>query len=310
MEKKNFTFLICSNRAPKSLEKTLESIAVQQGLDSAEVVLINNGFSEKRESVIKKRLQKMRLDFRIFQESKKGLAYARRLGFYEAKGDYLILLDDDNFLADDFLVNLQELVTKHSDLGGVCPRIYPEWEKTPESWLEKFGKICLSYNAISKQEMKKSEKIWSPEQLDQAELPPGGGMIVHRRLAQRFLEHVPEGVYVKGDFEGRDVYYSGAKALGYQVCDSSQLKVFHWIPVARTTFLSLLQHNYQLSFRHGQYEHYRGQEAAPFSDYFFRAQKKSWDALKRGVARRQSLRQSLIEVARAWGRMVGRQVGV
>ena len=145
------SFLICSHKAPPSLDDTLASLSRQTRAVPFEVLLINNGFAATEEQRLVKLAATLGLaeHFQIHREPIPGLGFARKCGFQRARGEWLVMLDDDNTVDPDFLSNLQRSCAKYPNLGGITPCVSPVWERTPPEWLVEFGASCLSYNLTS-----------------------------------------------------------------------------------------------------------------------------------------------------------------
>jgi len=72
---------------------------------------------------------------RIVREEELGLTYARLRGFAEAKGKLIVMVDDDNVLAPDYLAKAVSIAEEHKDIGAFGGKCLPEFEVEPEEWL-------------------------------------------------------------------------------------------------------------------------------------------------------------------------------
>lgn len=259
-----FSFIICSHRAPESLLRTLDSLLAQEGRESAEVVIVNNGFDPARERLLLEKLEGS-IQTVMVKEPTPGLGFARRRGFAAANGVFLVLLDDDNYLGPGFLSGLQEIVRIFPDVGGICPLVQPDWEAKPGAWLMDFGRYCLSYNAAGCYRPDFDERHWKSGEA--CLRPPGGGMIIHHKVAQRYLASVmdPRRIALSRQpdslvgCEDEDIY-SNVFALELATVFSDRLKVFHMIPSYRTRFLYLANLNYQMLYSFGVLQRLRGDQ--------------------------------------------------
>ncbi len=77
---------------------------------------------------------------RIVREERLGLTFARLRGFAEAKGGLIVMVDDDNVLAPDYLETAVRIAAEHPMLGVFGGKCLPEFEQQPEAWLEARGK--------------------------------------------------------------------------------------------------------------------------------------------------------------------------
>lgn len=73
---------------------------------------------------------------RVVREEKLGLTYARVRGFREAKGEIVVLVDDDNELKPDYLEKAVEILGKNPLLGAIGGKALPEYETEPPEWLK------------------------------------------------------------------------------------------------------------------------------------------------------------------------------
>jgi GT2 family glycosyltransferase len=77
---------------------------------------------------------------RIVREEELGLTFARLRGFAEAKGELIVMVDDDNLLAPDYIETAVRIAQEHPGLGAFGGKCLPEFETKPDPWLEARGK--------------------------------------------------------------------------------------------------------------------------------------------------------------------------
>ncbi len=73
---------------------------------------------------------------RVVREEKLGLTHARVRGFREAKGEIVVMVDDDNELKPDYLEKAAEKMGKNPLLGAIGGKALPEYETEPPEWLK------------------------------------------------------------------------------------------------------------------------------------------------------------------------------
>jgi glycosyltransferase involved in cell wall biosynthesis len=73
---------------------------------------------------------------RIVREERLGLTFARLRGFAEAKGELIVMVDDDNVLAPDYLETAVRIAAEHPMLGAFGGKCLPEFEHEPPHWLK------------------------------------------------------------------------------------------------------------------------------------------------------------------------------
>ena len=83
-------------------------------------------------------------NLRMVIEPTLGLSHARRRGFREARGDFAVLVDDDNVLQADYLANVLALFAAHPRIGILGGKSRPEFAVAPPAWTEQFhGLLAL-----------------------------------------------------------------------------------------------------------------------------------------------------------------------
>ena len=116
----------------KYLERCLNSI-LGQTLADIEVVCVNDGSTDNSEEIIKEYLQK---DSRIklINQPNNGAASARNTGIEAARGDYILILDSDDFLEENALLYMYNR-SKSLDLDILITYSYDLDNKTGEKTL-------------------------------------------------------------------------------------------------------------------------------------------------------------------------------
>lgn len=120
---------------------------------------------------------------RVVPEPVLGLTSARRRGFNAARGDVIVLVDDDNVLAPDYLARVLEIFSKHPQLGAVGGKSLPEFETPPEPWMREFDSLLACRDLGSEQRI--ASQLWDEaagRNAFPAFAPIGAGM-AFRRLA-------------------------------------------------------------------------------------------------------------------------------
>ncbi len=75
---------------------------------------------------------------RIVREPQLGLTTARRRGLDEARGEFIVLVDDDNVLAPGYLADVLRLFAAHPKVGALGGKSLPEFAAPPPTWTAEF----------------------------------------------------------------------------------------------------------------------------------------------------------------------------
>jgi len=111
-EKLTFSIVIPAFNEEKNLTACIESAQTQKGNFALEVIVVDNNSSDNTSQVAQD------LGARVIFEKQQGVGAARRTGVTAALGEYVVNLDADSHLPEDYLLNVLERFQKNSKL--VC----------------------------------------------------------------------------------------------------------------------------------------------------------------------------------------------
>ena len=219
------------NPRQESLARVLTALRSQTlPTDQWDLVVIDNASAADLNSLL-------RLDWhpaaRVVREEKLGLTPARMRGFQEAKGEIVVLVDDDNELRADYLERVLAIAAKFPFLGTWGGSIVPEFENP----LLEPPKIFHVYLACRTCE----SDSWSNDRHHHGSTPWGAGMCVRRTVFEEYLKQVHENPgREKLDLQGKKLLYGGDTDIAYVGCGMglgkgvfSSLHVTHLIPSQR-----------------------------------------------------------------------------
>lgn len=95
MNETDFTIIIPLYNQEKYIEQCLESALNQDFSGKYEVIVVNDGSTDKSEEIIKNFKDEK---LKIFKNENKGPAYSRNFGNKKASGKYIVYLDSDDIL--------------------------------------------------------------------------------------------------------------------------------------------------------------------------------------------------------------------
>ncbi len=168
-------------------------------------------------------------------ESRLGLTTARLAGFAAAKGEVLVLVDDDNVLAPDYLAQALRLASIHPRLGTWSGNIRLDFQPgatpPPPAWRGFLAERDCTSPQISH----------DPNHHDST--PWGAGMCIRREVASAYVNQVrSDPRRLKLDLQGRQLTYGGDTDITFTGCDIGfekgvfpELKLDHLIPPGRCT---------------------------------------------------------------------------
>lgn len=179
---------------------------------------------------------------RVVREERLGLTAARRRGFEETPGDVLVLVDDDNVLAPDYLARVTMHFSADPALGAIGGKSAPEFETLPPAWAREFDGL-LALRDLGETVLRAR---W-PESSAKREYPRcapiGAGMALRRAAANVYLTAlVNDAARTSLDRTGAQLVSGGDNDLvmtileaGFTVAYAPDLCLTHLIPARRTT---------------------------------------------------------------------------
>ena len=107
--KLKFSIIIPVYNRPKEIDELLASLTKQNYSKDFEVLVIEDGSTEKSDTIVKK--YKNKLTIRYFYKANSGAGASRNFGMQQATGNYFIILDSDVIVPPDYLLEVKKGLT-------------------------------------------------------------------------------------------------------------------------------------------------------------------------------------------------------
>lgn len=148
--------VICCHNGASRLPVTLAHLKAQEPPNVPwEVLFIDNASSDDSIQVAVTCWREGPAPLRVIREPQLGLAYARERGFAEAKYEFVAFVDDDNWVAPDWVVTVFELLAGDRGLGAVDSVRDPACEVPAPEW---FAKFHSSYAILTERDLKEGQQ--------------------------------------------------------------------------------------------------------------------------------------------------------
>ncbi len=178
---------------------------------------------------------------RVVREETPGLTAARLRGFAETAGELLVLVDDDNVLADDYLERSAACMAGDADLGAIGGASRPAFESTPPAWVREFDGL-LALRDLGDQAIRATWRGSDPRDYPVC-APIGAGMALRRSGATAYAQAVAADSRRRAlDRTGTHLRSGGDNDLvmtilesGHSVAYRPELLLTHLIPASRTS---------------------------------------------------------------------------
>ena len=105
-----FSIIVPVYNVEKYVKRCLDSIFNQTYKDF-EVIVVNDGSTDKSMNIVKKYK-----DVKIINEENRGLSHARNNGVKNARGDYILFVDSDDYINKDLLKELNKSLNNNPDV--------------------------------------------------------------------------------------------------------------------------------------------------------------------------------------------------
>lgn len=118
--------LVTSYNYEKYIRQTLNSI-LEQTYKNYEVIIVDDGSTDNSVNIIKEYVNKYK-NFHLYQHEggvNKGLPASFKLGAEKAKGDYIAVLESDDYWMPDHLLEKAKLINKYPDAVIISNNVIP-----------------------------------------------------------------------------------------------------------------------------------------------------------------------------------------
>lgn len=219
--------IVCTYNRSKYIYRCLSLLARNNYTGRWELVVVDNNSTDDTAAECKRFAADFpTAPYRYVLERQQGLSYARNRGIKEAKGEWLMFLDDDAFVKDTYLNNLEGHI-KSADFDAFGGRITPLFEDGEPAWYSRWAMGFVS--AIDMGD--------SPLLFKRGTFPIGANMGISRRaldLVGGFNTALgrSEDKLLAG--EEKDIF-NRIHAAGMRIMYLPDITVEHCIPARRAT---------------------------------------------------------------------------
>jgi GT2 family glycosyltransferase len=173
------SIIICCHNSASRLPKTLAHLMMQRPSRTPwEVVLVDNLSADDTASVACSCWQNGPAPLRVVEEPRLGVRYARERGLAEANYAFLGFVDDDNWVANDWVCTAYDIISSDSRLGALGSVRLPACEVAPPYWFES---VHSAYAILTDSEF---EQIQEP-----IKYLPTAGLCVRKAAWEKLIQN-------------------------------------------------------------------------------------------------------------------------
>ena len=228
-----YSIVICTHNGSPRLGSTLKHLAeLDYPSKEIELLLIDNNSSDGTADYAGTQWKELGEPFRIniLSEPRQGLSNARFRGCAEARAEYLVFCDDDNWLQPDYLRVADEVLLPNPEIGVLGGQGVPVTDAPAfPNWFYSYASgYAVGVQAMESGDISARGYVW------------GAGMILRRETLSAIY-----GLGIRSllsDRSGADLGSGGDSeickwllASGYRLWFESALTFKHFIPAQRLT---------------------------------------------------------------------------
>ena len=229
--RKGISVVICCHNSAERIEQTLIHLANQEvkaGIQW-EVILVDNRSSDGTSEIAEQTWQKFNssVSFRCVFEPLLGVANARQLGIAEAKFEYLVFCDDDNWLSPEYVSIAFEVMEQNPKIGVLGGYAKVVTDSTLPEWFQEYRHgYAIGRQATSSGDITNRGFVW------------GAGMVVRKSdlksMHKKGFKHFLSGRKASELLAGEDSEICKWHLLeGYLLWYDERLVFQHFLPAHR-----------------------------------------------------------------------------
>lgn len=237
----NVSIVICCYNSAPRLPETIRHLLAQEvpaGL-LWEVIVVDNACTDNTTEVALSRWPDDALaPMRVVSEPEPGLSNARRKGFEVAQYELVSFVDDDNWVAPNWVRLVSEIMTAHPEVGALGGRTEAVFEDEPPWWFE-----CFQQQFVVGRQQEKTGSI----SIDRGYLW-GAGLTIRKTAWVRMVANGFQSLL--SDRKGEALVSGGDNEIGYALILSgwklyydSDLCLKHFMPSSRMNWSYLRKLN-------------------------------------------------------------------
>jgi len=241
VDKKGVSIIVCCYNSQNLLPQTIQHLANQNVSNRIgwEIIIVDNNSTDNTAIVAADVWEKTgsKTPFNIITQPIPGLSAAREMGVENSQYEYIIFVDDDNWLDENYVTNVYNIMENNPEIGILGGVGIPVYEEEPPEW---FIKYKVRY-AVGKQADRSGDISLKKGYVY------GAGMVV-RKFTWYYVKSLGFKNYVSD--RSKNKLLSGGdneicyivRLVGYKIWYDDSLIFKHFIPKKRLTYKYFLEH--------------------------------------------------------------------
>lgn len=231
MIKFGVSIVVCTHNGATRLPETIRHIASQKvpAHIQWEFIVVDNASTDNTTKVCYEEWAKYTCaaPLIIVKEPQAGLSYARSRGFGTASYEFILMCDDDNWLAPNYVRTMYEVMVGNSSIGALGGNGELVFEEEPPEWVKAFSVFAGGPQA-SKSGLVKRNTLYGAGCVIRKS---AYDMIIRAGFRSLLTDRLGKELSSGGDYE---LCYALVMA-GYEIWYDERLQFKHYIPKDRYT---------------------------------------------------------------------------
>lgn len=179
-----FTIIICTYNGAAKIGHVLEKILSQNNLSNLvdSILVIDNASTDSTSDIIKELSQKHGL-IHYLKEIKSGLSNARACGVKNCNTEWIIFLDDDNYIEQDWIKGVYRYILNNPNIGAFNGNVIPLFDRelNPDQQV----RLDIVYLGLACTSSSKTILYHNPEDW----MPFGAGLVIRTEPLKQLLNN-------------------------------------------------------------------------------------------------------------------------
>jgi glycosyltransferase involved in cell wall biosynthesis len=227
----SISIVICTYNGAERIEKVLSCFKNQVNVEQIEweIIVVDNNSADNTSEIVNNMSSKFNVSVQVVRELQQGLIYARIKGYQASKYNIISYVDDDNYVANDWIFNVYQTMNENCDVGasGGYNSLYSDYMNFIPLWFNDF-KHAYAVGQQSDDEQGYVQHLW------------GSGLSIRRGILDILFstkyDLILTGRKGEGLSSGEDSEISYATTiLGWKLFYTDKLKLQHHLSSARFT---------------------------------------------------------------------------
>ncbi len=177
-----FSIIICTYNGSKKIGHVLDCVLRQNAFYEKvdELIVVDNNSSDKTGDIIKE-YAKCNEKIKYIFESKPGLSNARACGVQNCNSEWIIFLDDDNYIEQEWIIGVDDYIAENPDVGAFNGNVIPLFDReltSDEQTRLDVVYLGLACTSSSEELVYHDPKEW---------LPFGAGLVIRTEPLKQLL---------------------------------------------------------------------------------------------------------------------------